>query len=125
MVQRRSKRHVEVYEKLLELYPGIKVKEEYHIGQKLLIDMVLTDMSIGIEINGQQHYELSEFFHKGSELAFNRQLLNDKKKRRLCKESSMFLYAIPYDDERTAEELIREMLAQAAVYFDSVSSEKD
>ena len=71
---------------------------QYHsewLGKQSL-DIFIPSLSLGIEYQGQQHYEAIEFF--GGKEAFEKTLERDKKKKRLCKKNSVRLILWKYDE---------------------------
>ena len=61
----------------------------------LEIDCYNSELKIGCEYNGQQHYKYIPFFHKNKE-AFQNQQYRDELKRRMCKEEGILLIEVPY-----------------------------
>lgn len=61
----------------------------------LEIDCYNSDLRLGIEYSGRQHYEYIPFFHKNKE-AFYNQKYRDELKRRICKDNNINLIEVPY-----------------------------
>lgn len=61
----------------------------------LEIDCYNSDLRLGIEYSGRQHYEFIPFFHKNKE-AFYNQKYRDELKRRMCKDNNINLIEVPY-----------------------------
>ena len=59
------------------------------------IDIFIPSLDIGIEYQGQQHYEPSDYF--GGEEHFNEVIQHDRKKRLLCEEHDVLLYYWPFN----------------------------
>ena len=71
------------------------------------LDVFIPSLSVGIEYQGQQHYEPIEIF--GSEEQFKEVVKRDKKKKRLCEENGVKLIYWKYDESINSE-LLREKL---------------
>jgi hypothetical protein len=62
--------HRAVLELLQAIYPGFAVLENQTIEAsdkgrkcKLEVDLVLKELKVAIEVNGEQHYKFNQFFH--------------------------------------------------------------
>ena len=64
-------------------------------GNLLEIDIFNSDLRIGVEYNGIQHYKFSEFFHKKIE-DFEKRKKDDEIKKILCQNNGINLIIIPY-----------------------------
>lgn len=64
-------------------------------GKPLEIDCCNTDMKLGVEYNGKQHYTYVPGFHKNHD-AFRNQQYRDEMKQRLCEENGYELIIVPY-----------------------------
>jgi len=64
-------------------------------GRNLELDGYNADLKIAFEYNGIQHYQYPNPFHRTEE-KFQRQLYNDRIKRRMCDELGIYLISIPY-----------------------------
>jgi hypothetical protein len=61
----------------------------------LEIDCFDSELGIGVEYNGVQHYKYNKFFHKNYEHFLN-QKYRDDMKRRICKDNGIILIEVPY-----------------------------
>jgi len=102
---RRSKRHEEILSYIEENYPHLKIKEEYHVGENLCLDIYIPSLFVAIEIDGEQHDRFNPFFHNNSLLHFNKQLKRDKRKNYLCKMKNIALIRIKHNDKRSPSEI--------------------
>jgi hypothetical protein len=81
-------------------------------GHNLEIDCFNSEVRLGVEYNGIQHYKYNTFFHKNFE-AFRNQQYRDEMKRSLCKENGIKLIEVPYTVKHNdiavylAKELVR------------------
>jgi hypothetical protein len=64
-------------------------------GNNLEIDCFNESLHLGVEYNGQQHYNYTSFFHRNPEASLN-QKYRDEIKRRLCQENGIALIEVPY-----------------------------
>jgi len=116
----RSKAERRIYNLIKATKPFLPVKSEYHVkveGRDLFIDLFLPTLSVGIEIQGDQHSQSNHFFH-GSDpdvqkISFAKQRERDELKRMLVEEGITILF-LDYKEAMkiTGEELF-ERIAQA------------
>lgn len=97
MPNRRSQQHIYVIGELRRVLPFYKIKEEYHIGDRLFLDIYVPRLMSAIEVNGKQHYCFSKFLHKNYS-AFELSKFLDAKKAAKCIENGIGLYIVKYDD---------------------------
>ena len=64
-------------------------------GNNLEIDCFNSDLKLGVEYNGQQHYKYTSFFHRNIDASIN-QKYRDELKRRMCQENGITLIEVPY-----------------------------
>jgi len=69
-------------------------------GSRLSVDIVNVSLKIAIEVQGGQHEDFNEFFHKGSRRKYFRGIQNDLTKRQWLENNGFVLYEI-YDHETT------------------------
>ena len=109
-LKRKSKRHEEISNYLSDRFSRNFFKEEFNIGENLFLDIYIDSIGLAIEIDGIQHDYYIPFFH-GDESNFALQKFRDNKKNRLCKEQSVFLYRVKFDDTRTPEDIVNEAIS--------------
>lgn len=119
-LKRKSKKHEEISNYLESRFSKNFFKEEYNIGNNLFLDIYIESIGLAIEIDGIQHDFFIPFFH-GDESNFVLQKFRDSKKDRLCKEQSVFLFRVKFDDNRTAEEIVNEAISQNKKRLDSMT----
>jgi hypothetical protein len=61
----------------------------------LEIDCFNSELRLGVEYNGVQHYKYTPFFHRNKD-AFQNQKYRDDMKRRMCIDNGITLIEIPY-----------------------------
>lgn len=65
-------------------------------GENLELDVYNHDLKIGVEYNGQQHYEFNNHFHRSSNDRFQNQQYRDLIKKQLCEQNNIQLVVVPY-----------------------------
>lgn len=93
----KSKGEEKIINIIKEYYGNIKIIRNYHIGNRLYIDIYLPSINMGIEFDGIQHFKYNPFFHE-TKLDFLKQQRRDKDKDELCKEKGIDLIRIKYND---------------------------
>ncbi len=83
---------------LKQLLPHDLFVYEYHIGDKLRLDLYLPGHKVAVEYHGRQHFEYVEHFHGNLE-GFHESLARDQRKLELCKEHGIVLIVFDYKDK--------------------------
>lgn len=83
-----------IYGFLCQLYPSCNVIYEACLPNGTRYDCFVKEMGIVIEVDGRQHVDFIEHFHKDI-TGFNWQQFKDKKKDREAEESGIKLIRIP------------------------------
>ncbi len=65
-------------------------------NRHLEIDIYNDELKLGFEVQGQQHYKYSPYFHTKGEHEFREQQYRDEIKRLLCKQHNIMLVEVPY-----------------------------
>lgn len=102
-----------LYNTIVEIFEefGYEVLHHAHpwfLGRQEL-DIYIPVLKLGIEHQGIQHYEPSDFF--GGEEGFNELVVRDERKKRLCEENEVTLVYFKYD-EPIEEEYVRSKLIE-------------
>lgn len=98
---------IEIFEELLGI-KFVKCRPKF-LGGKLELDGYNKEYKIGIEYNGEHHYEHIKYFHDKKE-NFDTQQENDKKKIELCKQNDVLLFIIPYTYNYRNKDKMREYI---------------
>lgn len=94
-----------------KLLPGEKVINEFHIGDKLKLDVYCEKYAIAAEYHGRQHfYYTSRFFD--SKYDFEEAIKRDQKKAQWCKDNGIALIVFRYNDSLT-EQAVFDRLVEA------------
>lgn len=83
------------------IYPEQPILRNYRLAlDGLEIDIYLPLLKLGIEYNGEQHYQFVKAFHK-SKADFLKQQERDKKKNQIAKIKEITLISVPFTQELT------------------------
>jgi len=92
-----------------KLLPGEEVINEYHIGDRLKLDVYCPKYSIAAEYHGRQHfYYTSRFFE--SRYDFIEAQKRDEKKVQYCKDNGIALVVFRYNDSLTEQSVYDRIL---------------
>jgi len=102
-VTNRSSYHLKARNILRQLFGSQRLLEEVQLpgSQGLTLDFFLPSHMLGIEVQGEQHYEYNPYFHK-TKWGFFRAQTADRRKRDWCELNEISLVEFPYyeDDEK-------------------------
>lgn len=87
---------------LIKLLPGEKIINEFHLGERLKIDVYCPSYKLGLEYHGVQHFEYNNMFFDSREEFIEAQK-RDERKVELCKEQNIVLVVFRYDDKLSEE----------------------
>lgn len=94
---------------LKKLIPGEKIVNEYHIGDKLKLDIYCPSYQLAVEFHGRQH-----FFYTGrffaSKYEFEEAKKRDIKKAEWCKENGIALVVFRYNDSLNESDVCDRLL---------------
>lgn len=97
-----SKGHAALTEMFQKLLPNETIVNEYHIGEKLMLDIYCDSYKLAAEYHGRQHFFYSSHFHNDiNDLKSQQQ--RDERKAELCKELGIALVVFRYNDVMTTE----------------------
>ena len=92
-----------------KLLPNEKIINEYHVGERLKLDIFCPKYKIGAEYHGRQHfYYTGRFFNSKED--FERSIERDKRKIELCREQGIALVIFRYNDKLTEDAVYQRML---------------
>ena len=92
-----------------KLLPGEKIVNEYHIGDRLKLDVYCPSYKIAAEYHGRQHfYYTSRFFE--SKYEFQEAQKRDAKKVKYCEDNGIALVVFRYNDSLTEDAVYSRIL---------------
>jgi len=95
----RSEPHLRARTLLRSLYPCDRVYEEVPLpGTRLFADFFIPSRRMIVEVQGEQHFEYTPFFH-GTKLAFHESQQRDAQKKEWCELNNLHLVQLPHDEE--------------------------
>jgi hypothetical protein len=107
------------------------VTEYKFSNSNLRVDIYLPDILLGIEIQGIQHYEYSDFFHKNSS-GFLNSNLRDRDKNILASKNGVEILYIKYNEKKfkekireTIERKVKELMLKEQVFLNHKKYSKD
>jgi hypothetical protein len=98
-----------LYNLVKKVFPVDEVQRHYRPDwlDRLELDIFVHELNLGIEYQGQQHFEAVE--HWGGEEALKRGKERDEKKRQLCQQNNVSLIYFYYNETLT-EEIVKRRL---------------
>lgn len=102
---KKSRYHIIARNMLHEMFSGYNILEEVKLpGSRcpskksvLFLDFFIPNLSLGIEVHGQQHYEYCKFFHK-TKAGFLTSVKRDDIKEKWCVLNNIELIVLKYSD---------------------------
>lgn len=104
-----SRGHAALTDIMRKLLPSEEIINEYHVGERLMLDVYCPKFKIGAEYHGRQHFFYSNLFHK-DKFDFLDGQKRDERKIELCKEQGISLIVFRYSDKLTDEAVFERML---------------
>ena len=92
-----------------KLLPGEKIINEYHIGDKLKLDVYCPKYEIAAEFHGRQHYYYTSRFFE-SKYDFEEAVKRDEKKEQWCVDNGVALIVFRYNDSLTEQSVFDRLL---------------
>lgn len=110
---------------LKKLIPGEKIVNEYHIGDKLRLDIYCPSYKLAIEFHGRQHFFYTGRFFE-SKYEFEEAQKRDIKKAEWCKENGITLVVFRYNDSLNESDVCDRLLEaiRASDKFEVKSNKK-
>jgi very-short-patch-repair endonuclease len=92
-----------------KLLPGQKIVNEYHIGDRLKLDVYCPSYKLALEFHGIQHFKYSPLFFDSKDEFIEAQKRDDKKAV-LCAEQGIVLVVFRYNDNISEENVYARIL---------------
>jgi hypothetical protein len=109
--RKMSRGHAALFHILQRLAPNETVVTEYHIGERLMLDIYCPALKLAIEFHGRQHFYYVEHFH-GDKQGFTDSQKRDERKEEMCREQDITLVVFRYNDNLD-EDIVFERLVDA------------
>jgi len=93
-----------------KLLPNEEILNEYHLGDRLKLDVYCPKYKIGAEYHGRQHFYFTGRFFKSRE-DFEDAVARDNKKITRCEELGIALIIFRYNDKLTEEAVYERMIS--------------
>jgi len=94
-----------------ELIPGAEIVNEFHAGERLMLDVYCPKYKIGAEYHGRQHFYFNTMFHNSNK-DFVEGQMRDERKIELCKDQGIDLIVFRYNDDLT-EDIVYNRIVEA------------
>ena len=92
-----------------KLLPGEKIVNEFHIGERLKLDVYCPKYNLAAEYHGRQHFYYTQRFFE-SKYEFEQAQKRDERKMELCKQHGIALIVFRYNDLLTEQSVYDRML---------------
>lgn len=87
---------------LKKIVPGEEIVNEFHLGERLMLDIYCPAYKLAIEYHGRQHFFYTKRFFE-SKYEFLEAQKRDERKAELCKDNGIVLIVFRYNDSLTEE----------------------
>jgi hypothetical protein len=104
-----SRGHSALTQIMQRILPNEEIVNEFHIGERLRLDIYCPSYNLAAEYHGRQHFFYSGHFHEDID-AFHASVERDLKKEELCREKGIALVVFRFCDELNEEVVFRRML---------------
>ena len=102
-----SKLHLEARTVLKEEFPMMRVYEEVYVPRdKFYFDFYIPTQKIAIEVQGQQHYNHTPYYHT-SKLDYFQSLRKDLNKKKWCEINNITLIELPWSKQDEWRRIIK------------------
>lgn len=111
-----------------ELIPGERIINEFHVGERLMLDVYCPQYKLGAEYHGIQHFQYNNMFHEFiSDFIAGQN--RDQRKLELCREQGITVIAFRYDEKLTedivSKRIIDGLTADTKSVRDIIPSKKE
>lgn len=104
-----SRGHSALTQMMQRILPNEEIVNEFHIGERLRLDIYCPSYNLAAEYHGRQHFFYSNHFH-GDLDSFKESVERDKRKEEVCREKGIALVVFRFSDELSEEAVFRRML---------------
>ena len=101
--------HLSARKLLKSRFPFSTIYEEVQLlGTGLIADFFIPDLSVLVEVHGEQHYKFVKRFHK-TKAGFKKSQLRDQKKKDWCELNDIIFIELPFDKVDDWPNIIKEV----------------
>ena len=103
-----SKLANQVYDVLRDIFPQARIFTEHYVnceGNRLFFDYYLPQYNILVEVQGEQHYKYTPFFH-GAPSDYRQAVKRDKLKQNYALANNFTLVIVDYNEDVSREMLL-------------------
>lgn len=93
-----------------QLLPNEKIEYEYHLGDRLRLDIYLPGLQLGFEYHGRQHFFYSNLFFDSMD-DFKAAQERDVQKEAACREQGIALVVFRFTDKLTEQAVFERIVA--------------
>lgn len=104
-----SRGHAALTQIMKNILNNEEIVNEYHIGDRLRLDVYCPSYKLAAEYHGRQHFFYSSHFHNSME-DFYESVERDKKKEEMCREQGIALVIFRFCDTLSEDVVFRRML---------------
>lgn len=109
--RKMSRGHSSLYDILKKLIPNQPIINEYHIGNRLKLDIYCPKYKLALEYHGKQHFYYTGMFHASKE-DFVESQKRDEFKSKWCVDNGVSLIVFRYDDGLTEESVFERIIQE-------------
>lgn len=106
-----------------KLLPGEKIINEFHIGERLKLDVYCPSYQIAAEYHGRQHFYYTQRFFD-SKYEFEQAQIRDAKKAERCRELGIALIVFRYNDLLNEQAVYDRMIEAIRLSKPSIETKK-
>jgi hypothetical protein len=104
-----SRGHAALTQMMRNILPNEEIVNEFHIGDRLRLDIYCPSYNLAAEYHGRQHFFFSNHFHDSIQ-DFEESVERDRKKEEMCREKGIALVVFRFCDKLNEEAVFRRML---------------
>jgi hypothetical protein len=104
-----SRGHAALTQLMQNLLPNEEIVNEFHIGERLMLDIYCPTYQLAAEYHGRQHFFYSNHFHK-DQADFKASQERDARKEELCREKGIALVVFRFTDKLEESAVFERMM---------------
>jgi very-short-patch-repair endonuclease len=107
--KKMSRGQTALTEIMKKLFPGVEIVNEFHIGERLRLDVYCPKYKIAAEFHGRQHFYYTGLYFD-TKYEFEQAQKRDLRKVELCEEQGITLIVFRYNDLLTEEAVYNRLI---------------